>query len=111
MTNGVALRLSPRRRPRWPGVGGSSLRSGDHREHSPTEVLIGNAQGINILVTATPATVRPPDFTSQIVATVFDNDNNPLSDVPLVFSTSARSARVAELYSADESTWPGGRSP
>ena len=51
-------------------------------------VLIGNAQGINILVTATPATVRPPDFTSQIVATVFDNDNNPLSDVPLVFSTS-----------------------
>ncbi len=52
-------------------------------------VLIGNAQGINILVTATPATVTPPDFTSQIVATVFDNDNNPLSGVPLVFSTTA----------------------
>jgi len=54
-----------------------------------TPVLIGNAQGINILVTANPATVGPPDFTSNIVATVFDNDNNPLSDVPLVFSTSA----------------------
>ena len=52
-------------------------------------VLIGNAQGINILVTANPATVTPPDFTSRIVATVFDNDNNALSDVPLVFSTSA----------------------
>ena len=52
-------------------------------------VLIGNAQGINILVTANPATVGPPDFTSNIVATVFDNDNNPLSNVPLVFSTSA----------------------
>ena len=50
-------------------------------------VLIGNAQGINILVTANPATVGPPDFTSNIVATVFDNSNNPLSDVPLVFST------------------------
>ena len=33
--------------------------------------------------------MRPPDFTSQIVATVFDNDNNPLSGVPLVFSTNA----------------------
>jgi len=54
-----------------------------------TPVLIGNAQGINILVTANPATVRPPDFTSNIVATVFDNDNNPLPNVPLVFSTSA----------------------
>ena len=52
-------------------------------------VLIGNATGINILVTANPATVGPPDFTSRIVATVFDNDNNALSDVPLVFSTTA----------------------
>ena len=52
-------------------------------------VLIGNAQGINILVTANPATVTPPDFTSRITATVFDNDNNALSDVPLVFSTTA----------------------
>ena len=54
-----------------------------------TPVLIGNATGINILVTANPATVGPPDFTSRITATVFDNDNNALSDVPLVFSTSA----------------------
>ena len=52
-------------------------------------VLIGNAEGINILVTANPATVGPPDFTSNIVATVFDNDNNPLSNVPLVFTTTA----------------------
>ena len=52
-------------------------------------VLVGNAEGINILVTANPATVGPPDFTSRIVATVFDNDNNALSDVPLVFSTTA----------------------
>jgi hypothetical protein len=52
-------------------------------------VLVGNAEGINILVTANPSSVRPPNFTSNIVATVFDNDNNALSDVPLVFSTTA----------------------
>jgi hypothetical protein len=54
-------------------------------------VLIGNAEGINIVVTANPATVEGPDFTSTIVATVFDNDNNRLPGVPLIFSTSAGS--------------------
>jgi hypothetical protein len=52
-------------------------------------VLIGNATGINILVVASPSSVGPPDFTSEIIATVFDNDNNTMSDVPLIFSTNA----------------------
>jgi hypothetical protein len=52
-------------------------------------VLIGNAEGINILVTANPPTVGPPDFTSEILATVFDNDNNPMRDVPIIFIASA----------------------
>jgi len=65
------------------GAGIAATLEGEER------VLIGNAQGINILVTANPATVGPPDFTSNIVATVFDNSNNPLSDVPLIFSTNA----------------------
>lgn len=88
MTNGVAygfLRGDGRA-----GLASVEARSGAGIAASPAaEVRIGNAEGINILVTATPATVRPPDFTSQIVATVFDNDNNPLSGVPLVFSTNA----------------------
>ncbi len=54
-------------------------------------VLIGNAGNINISVTANPATVGRPDYTSDIVATVFDNDNNRLPDMPLIFSTSAGS--------------------
>ena len=54
-------------------------------------VLIGNAGNINITVTANPATASRPDFTSDIVATVFDNDNNRLPDMPLIFSTSAGS--------------------
>jgi hypothetical protein len=54
-------------------------------------VLIGNAEGINIVVTANPASVELPDFTSTIVATVFDNDNNRMPGVPLIFSTSAGS--------------------
>jgi hypothetical protein len=56
-----------------------------------TPVLIGNAEGINIVVTANPASVEGPDFTSTIVATVFDNDNNRVPGVPLIFSTSAGS--------------------
>ena len=52
-------------------------------------VLVGNATGINIVVTANPASPEPPGFTSQIVATVFDNDNNRMPAVPLIFSTSA----------------------
>jgi hypothetical protein len=88
MTNGVArgyLRGDGRA-----GLATVAARSGAGIEATlANPVLIGNAAGINILVTATPATVRPPDFTSQIVATVFDNDNNPLSDVPIVFSTNA----------------------
>jgi len=91
MTNGVAygyLRSNGRA-----GLASVEARSGGGITAAVLEgedrVLIGNAQGINILVTANPATVGPPDFTSNIVATVFDNSNNPLSDVPLVFSTNA----------------------
>ena len=88
MTNGVAygfLRSDGRA-----GLATVDARSGSGITATlATPVLIGNAQGINILVTANPATVGPPDFTSNIVATVFDNSNNPLSDVPLVFSTNA----------------------
>jgi len=88
MTNGVAygfLRSDGRA-----GLATVDARSGSGITATlATPVLIGNAQGINILVTANPATVGPPDFTSNIVATVFDNSNNPLSDVPLIFSTNA----------------------
>lgn len=52
-------------------------------------VLIGNAEGINILLTANPPTVTSPDFTTDLVATVFDNDNNRMPGVPLIFTASA----------------------
>jgi len=52
-------------------------------------VLIGNAAGINILLTANPPTLTTPNFTTELVATVFDNSNNRLSDVPIIFTTSA----------------------
>lgn len=88
MENGVArgnLRADGRA-----GLANVVARSGAGIEATlDTPVLIGNAEGINILVTANPATVGPPDFTSTIVATVFDNSNNALSDVPVVFSTNA----------------------
>jgi len=52
-------------------------------------VLIGNATGINILLTANPPTISFPNSTTELVATVFDNDNNRLSDVPIIFTTTA----------------------
>jgi hypothetical protein len=52
-------------------------------------VLIGNAEGINILLTANPPTISPPDTTTELVATVFDNNNNRMPDVPIIFTTSA----------------------
>jgi hypothetical protein len=52
-------------------------------------VLIGNAQGINILLTANPPTVISPNFTTELVATVFDNSNNRMPDVPIIFTTTA----------------------
>ena len=52
-------------------------------------VLIGQAQGVNLLLTANPTTVRAPDFTTELVVTAFDNDNNRLRDVPVIFTSSA----------------------
>ncbi len=56
---------------------------------APGGVLIGNATGINILLTANPPTVVPPNNTTELVATVFDNSNNRMADVPIIFTTSA----------------------
>ncbi|MFQ5789243.1 MAG: IPT/TIG domain-containing protein [Acidobacteriota bacterium] len=88
MQNGVArgfLRSNGRA-----GLATVTASSGDGVTASlDTPVLIGNAEGINIVVTANPPSVQPPDFTSLIVATVFDNDNNALRDVPLIFSSTA----------------------
>ena len=53
----------------------------------PITVEVG--ANINILLTANPPTVSPPDFTTELVATVFDIDNNRMADVPLIFTTSA----------------------
>lgn len=52
-------------------------------------VNIGNAGGIRLILTATPATVGPPDFTSQLVVTAFDLNNNPLPNIPVIFKTTA----------------------
>jgi hypothetical protein len=67
------------------GAGITATLEGDNR------VLIGNAEGINILLTANPPTITPPNNTTELVATVFDNNNNRLPDVPIIFTTTAGS--------------------
>ena len=54
------------------------------------QVRIGfGGEGVRIALTANPTTVTGPDFTSELVATAFDSDNNPVRDVPIVFTTDA----------------------
>ena len=52
-------------------------------------ITVAVGADINILLTANPPTVSPPDFTTELVATVFDADNNRVADVPVIFTTSA----------------------
>ena len=52
-------------------------------------VLIGNAEGINILLTANPPTITLPNATTELVATVFDNNNNRMEGVPIIFTTTS----------------------
>jgi len=87
MRNGVArghLRSNGRA-----GVASVRASSGAGVQTEPVEVLVGNAAGINIVVSANPPTVGPPDFTSEILAYVFDNDNNAMRDVPIFFTADA----------------------
>ena len=88
MQNGVArgtLRSNGRA-----GLANVVARSGAGIEAPLTApVLIGNAEGINILLTANPPTLTSPNFTTELVATVFDNSNNRMPDVPIIFTTSA----------------------
>jgi hypothetical protein len=50
-------------------------------------VLIGNADGINLLLTANPPTIVPPNTTTELVVTAFDNNNNRMEGVPVIFTT------------------------
>ncbi len=88
MQNGVArgtLRSNGRA-----GLASVSARSGAGIAATlENPVLIGNAEGINILLTANPPTLTSPNFTTELVATVFDNSNNRMPDVPIIFTTSA----------------------
>jgi hypothetical protein len=52
-------------------------------------VTIGVSEAARIVLSAHPAVASAPDFTSEIVATVFDAGGGPLGNVPLVFSTTA----------------------
>ena len=52
-------------------------------------VTIGLSEATRIVLSAHPAVASAPDFTSEIVATVFDAGGGPMGNVPLVFGTTA----------------------
>jgi hypothetical protein len=72
------------------GTASVTARSGNGVATEAVEVRIGFAgDGTRIVLTANPTTVVAPDFTSELVATAFDQNNNPLRDVPIIFTTTA----------------------
>jgi hypothetical protein len=87
MQSGVAratLRSSGRA-----GTATVTASSGNGISTQPVEVRIGAGEGAQIVLTANPTTVTGPDFTTELVATVFDDGGNPLPNVPIVFTTTA----------------------
>ena len=77
----LRCRAQARRRARCSGgSGGAASATG--------EVTIGNLSAASVLVTADPSRLTT-SRSSQIAATVFDRDGNPLSGVPVYFSVSA----------------------
>lgn len=67
------------------GTGGTAAASGS----VTVQIGAGPEGDIVVTVTANPTTLGPTDFTSEIVATLTDNNGNPLPDVPVIFSTTA----------------------
>ena len=58
-------------------------------------VEIGSSGERTVNVTANPATLGPFDFTSEITATVTDNNGNPIPGASVIFSTDAGSLASA----------------
>jgi hypothetical protein len=71
-----------------PASGGGG--GGEGRETVP--VMIGSALPATVLLSADPPTVRAGS-SSRIIANVFDDQGNPVANVPVIFSTTLNSAR------------------
>jgi hypothetical protein len=63
----------------------TALSGGDATGGSTVEVVIGSARPARVLVTAEPLRILSPRF-AAVVATVFDDDGNPVANVPVVFT-------------------------
>ena len=66
------------------GTPGSGT-SGSSATTNTISVLIGVLNAKSITLTANPPRILPPGRTSQIVATVYDTNGNPLANVPVTF--------------------------
>jgi hypothetical protein len=73
--------------------GGDS--SGSGTGSASVTIVVGSARPSTVLVAADPAGMRS-NGSSHITANVFDDDGNPVSNVPVVFTVSAESGAVKE---------------
>ena len=69
------------------GIATIAAISGNVTSEAPVTVEIG--AGITILLTANPPTVSAPGFTTELIATVFDSNNNRVAGVPVIFTSTA----------------------
>jgi hypothetical protein len=69
-----------------PSASPGSSTAGSGVNSATTMVSIGMLNAKTILLTANPPRILPPGRTSQIVATVYDTNGNPLPNVPVTFT-------------------------
>jgi hypothetical protein len=69
-------------------TGGGDSSTGSGTGSASVQVVIGSARPARVLVVATPNAIRSTS-SSLITANVFDEDGNPVANVPVIFSLSA----------------------
>jgi VCBS repeat-containing protein len=70
--------------------GGASSGGGGEGGGGDVEIVIGSARPERIVVTANPPGMRSNGF-SQITANVFDDNGNPVANVPVIFTVGSGS--------------------
>jgi hypothetical protein len=91
-TTTTTLTTGPNRGPAGIGTSGKSVAAGSSlgavAASASVDVIIGSARPARVVVTANPSRLTSSRST-EIVANVFDENGNPIANVPVIFSVSA----------------------
>jgi len=83
----------------------TAISGGDATGGVTVDVVIGSARPASVLVTADPIRIVDPRFT-RLVATVFDENGNPVANVPVVFTVQQTSTTADATESMQSGSVP-----